>query len=100
MEKLSPSRIPMRLWFFSLSLAASLKGWHCRRFYSSNPDPALPADIGRPPALEVSWRSFPCEAEMKDVRILLARLEAVKIIDQLSGVVVVKGFIKRWIQPI
>src|SRR5438132_13908004 len=37
---------------------------------------------------------------MKDVRILLARLEAVKIVDQLSGVAVVKGFIKRRIQPI
>ena len=29
---------------------------------------------------------------MKDVRILLERLEAVKVTDQLSGVVVVKGF--------
>src|SRR6266540_1394935 len=37
---------------------------------------------------------------MKDVRILLARLEAVKIVDQLSGVVVVKDFIQRRIQPI
>ena len=37
---------------------------------------------------------------MKDVRILLVRLEAIKIVDQLSGVAVVKGFIKRRIQPI
>ena len=37
---------------------------------------------------------------MKDVRILLARLEAVKIVDQLSGVAVVKDFIERRIQPI
>src|SRR6266540_1564662 len=81
-------------------LRDSLKGWHSRWFYISNPDPALPAYIGRPPALEVSWSSFPCEADMKDVRILLERLEAVKVADQLSGVVVVKGFIKRRIQPI
>ena len=37
---------------------------------------------------------------MKDMRILLVRLEAIKIVDQLSGVAVVKGFIKRRIQPI
>src|SRR6266540_5817807 len=78
----------------------SLKGWHSRWFYISNPDPALLAYIGRPPALEVSWGSFPREVEMKDVRILLERLEAVKVTDQLSEVVVVKGFIKRRIQPI
>ena len=33
------------------------------------------------------------------MRILLAHLEAIKIVDQLSGVAVVKGFIKRRIQP-
>src|SRR6266498_2194513 len=37
---------------------------------------------------------------MKDVRILLECLEAIKVADQLSGVTVVKGFIKRRIQPI
>src|SRR6266540_1649789 len=86
--------------YVSLPLRDSLKGWHCRWFYISNPDLALPAYIGRPPALEVSWGSFPCEAEMKDMRILLERLEAVKVADQLSGVAVVRGFIKRRIQPI
>ena len=80
--------------YVSLPLRDSLKGWHCRWFYISNPDPALPAYIGCPSALEVSWSSFPREAEMKDVRILLERLEAVKVADQLSGVVVVKGFVK------
>ena len=37
---------------------------------------------------------------MKDVRILLEHLEVVKVADQLSEVAVVKGFIKRRIQPI
>src|SRR5438105_2725381 len=37
---------------------------------------------------------------MKDVRILLACLEAVKTVDQLSGVAVVRDFIERRIQPI
>src|SRR5438034_11468143 len=37
---------------------------------------------------------------MKDVRLLLVRLEAIKIVDQLSGVAVVRDFIKRRIQPI
>ena len=57
----------------------------------------MPTYIGHPPAPEVSWNSFPCEAKMKDVRILLVRLEAIKIVDQLFGVAVVKDFIKRWI---
>src|SRR6266542_3803525 len=86
--------------YVALPLRDSLKGWHCRWFYISNPNPTLPSYIGRPPALEVSWSSFPCEVEMKDVRILLARLEAIKIVDQLSRVAVVKGFIKWRIQPI
>ena len=77
-----------------------MKGWHCRWFYVSNPNPALPAYIGRPPALEVSWNSFPSEEEMKDVRLLIVRLEAVKIMDRLSGVAVVRDFIERRIQPI
>src|SRR6266542_6600186 len=50
--------------------------------------------------LEVSWNSFPSEVEMKDVRLLIARLEAVKIVDQLSEVAVVRNFIERRIQPI
>src|SRR5437868_14795207 len=37
---------------------------------------------------------------MKDVRLLIVRLEAVKIVDQLYGVVVVRDFIERCIQPI
>ena len=37
---------------------------------------------------------------MKDVRVLLVRLEAVKIVDQLSRVAVVRDFIERRIQPI
>ncbi len=40
--------------YIGLPLRDSLKGWHCRWFYISNPNPALPAYIGRPPALEVS----------------------------------------------
>src|SRR6266542_60216 len=78
----------------------SLKGWHNRWFYISNPNPALPAYIGSPPVLEVCWGSFPHEEEMKDVRILLDHQEAVKAATQLSGVAVVRGFIKRRIQPI
>ena len=34
------------------------------------------------------------------MKILLARLEAIKIVDQLSGVAVVRDFIQRRIQPI
>ena len=86
--------------YVTLPLRDSLKGWHCRWFYISNPNPALPAYIGRPPALEVSWNSFPSEEEMKDVKLLLVRLEAVKIVDRLSGVAVVRDFIERRIQPI
>src|SRR6266540_6320598 len=86
--------------YISLPLRDSLKGWHSRWFYISKPNPALPAYIWRPPALEVSWGSFPREAEMKNVRILLERLEAVKAAAQLSGVVVVRSFIKWRIQPI
>jgi len=88
------------LKYIGLPLRDSLKGWHCRWFYVSNPNPALPAYIGRPPVLEVSWNSFPSEEEMKDVRLLIVRLEAVKIVDQLSGVAVVRDFIERRIQPI
>ena len=86
--------------YITLPTRDSLKGWHCRWFYISNPNPALPAYIGRPLALEVSWNSFPSDEEMKDVRLLLVRLEAIKIVDQLSGVAVVRDFIERRIQPI
>src|SRR5436190_2147560 len=78
----------------------SLKGWHNRWFYIYNPNPALPTYIGCPPVLEVCWGSFPHEEEMKDVRILLDCLEAVKAIAQLFGVAVVRSFIKRRVQPI
>src|SRR5437868_11191973 len=70
--------------YVTLPTRDSLKGWHCRWFYISNPSPALPAYIGRPPALEVSWNSFPSAEEMKDVKLLIARLEAIKIVSQLS----------------
>src|SRR5438105_1707299 len=86
--------------YINLPLRDSLKGWHCRWFYISNPDPVLPAYIGRPPGLEVSWNSFPSDEEMKDVMLLLVRVEAVKIIDRLSGMAVVRDFIERRIQPI
>ncbi len=86
--------------YITLPTRDSLKGWHCRWFYISNPSPALPAYIGRPPALEVSWNSFPSAEEMKDVKLLIARLEATKIVSRLSGVAVVRDFIERRIQPI
>src|SRR5436190_8854464 len=44
--------------YVSLPLRDSLKDWHCRWFYISNPNPALPVYIGRPMALEVSCSSF------------------------------------------
>src|SRR5438105_5175825 len=47
------------LKYIVLPLRDSLKGWHYRWFYVSNPHPALPAYIGRPSVLEVSWNSFP-----------------------------------------
>src|SRR6266540_2959323 len=75
--------------YVNLPLRDSLKGWHCRWFYVSNPDPTLPTYVGRPPALEVCWGSFPHEEEMKDVRILLDHLEAVKAAAQPSGVAMV-----------
>src|SRR5437868_5128442 len=37
---------------------------------------------------------------MKDVKLLIARLEAIKIVSRLSGVAVVRDFIERRIQPI
>ena len=40
--------------YINLPLRDSLKGWHSRWFYISNPNPALSAYIGRPPALELS----------------------------------------------
>src|SRR5207237_3525705 len=86
--------------YVTLPTRDSLKGWHCRWFYISNPDPALPAYIGHPPALEVSWNSSPSDEEMKDVRLLLVCLEAVKIVDRLSGVALVRDFIELRIQPI
>src|SRR5207244_1800873 len=88
------------LKYIGLPLRDSLKGWHCRWFHISNHNPALPAYIGRPPALEVRWNYFACAAEMTDVKLLLVRLEAVKIVDQLSGVAVVRDFIERRIQLI
>src|SRR5438132_10577515 len=86
--------------YITLPTRDSLKGWHCRWFYISNPSPALPAYVGGPPALEVSWNSFPSAEEMKDVKLLIARLEAIKIVNRLSGVAVVRDFIERRIQPI
>ena len=40
--------------YLDLDLKTSLKGWHSRWFYTANPNPPLPAYIGRRPEQRVS----------------------------------------------
>src|SRR5881394_506245 len=79
--------------YLGLALKDSLKGWHSRWFYVANPDPALPAYIGRRSEQELSWFSSPSLVEEADVKTILNCLKDVKAEDQVSSVAVVRSFI-------
>src|SRR6266511_2318459 len=83
-----------------LALKTSLKGWHSRWFYTTNPSPSLPAYVGLHPVVKPSWSSTPLNEEMKQVNALLKRLEECKESDEVNGVGVVTNFIGQRIQPI
>ena len=86
--------------YLGLPLKTSLKGWHPRWFYVSNPSPSLPAYVGRRPVVKESWSSLPLDEEMKQVNALLQRLEACKKDDRVNDVGVVRSFVSHRIQPI
>ncbi len=81
--------------YVGLALKTSLKGWHSRWFYTTNPSPSLPAYVGLRPVVKPSWSSTPSDEEMKQVNALLKRLEECKESDEVNGVGVVRNFVGR-----
>src|SRR6266542_2895167 len=59
--------LPTCNFFLGLLLKTSLKGWHQRWFYISNPSPSLPSYDGHIPVVRESWTSLPNAVEMKQV---------------------------------
>src|SRR6266540_3574349 len=78
-----------------LHLKTSLKGWHQRWFYVSNPSPSLRAYVGNRPSVRNSWNSLPSTEEMKQVDALLEKLKACKRDDGVNGVSMVINFLGR-----
>jgi hypothetical protein len=90
-------------------MAASVQGWKKKWFYIKD-QKASPSDLfGIAPFdaaknLEklASWDSPPTEAEMEDVKPLLARIQALKSDDggALSGTQLMAFFLQRRVQPL
>ena len=50
--------------YLGLRFKTSLKGWHQRWFYTSNPSPSLHAYDGHRPVVKESWTSLPMAEDM------------------------------------
>src|SRR5438128_12062021 len=81
-------------------MKTSLKGWHSKWFYITNPKPSLPSYVGRRPIVKGSWSSLPEGKELKQAVLLLEKLAAYKSEEGLNGISVVRNFLGRRIQPI
>jgi hypothetical protein len=95
--------------YLEFSMAASVQGWKKKWFYIKD-QKASPSDLfGIAPFdaaknLEklASWDSPPTEAEMEDVKPLLARIQALKSDDggALTGTQLIAFFLQRRVQPL
>ena len=81
--------------YLGLRFKTSLKGWHQRWFYISNPSPSLCTYVGHRPVVRDSWNSLPTTEEMEQVNVLVDWLNACKKDDGVNGVDVVLNFLGR-----
>jgi hypothetical protein len=95
--------------YLELSMAASVQGWRKKWFYikdqkvsSSDLYGIAPFDAAKTLKKLASWDSPPTEAEMEDVKPLLARIQALKSDDggSLSGTQLMAFFLQRRVQPL
>jgi hypothetical protein len=95
--------------YFEFSMAASVQGWRKKWFYikdqkvsSSDLYGIAPFDAAKTLKKLASWDSPPTEAEMEDVKPLLARIQALKSDDggSLSGTQLMSFFLQRRVQPL
>jgi hypothetical protein len=90
-------------------MAASVQGWRKKWFYIKD-QKASPSDLFSIAPFDAaknleklaSWDSPPTEAEMEDVKPLLARIQALKNDDggALSGTQLMAFFLKHRVQPL
>jgi hypothetical protein len=90
-------------------MAASVQGWRKKWFYikdqkhsSSDHYGIAPFDANKDLKKLSSWDSPPTEAEMEDIKPLLARIQILKSVTRgaLSGTQLMAFFLQRRIQPL
>jgi hypothetical protein len=95
--------------YLEFSMAASVQGWRKKWFYiedqKASPSDLFgiaPFDAARNLEKLASWDSPPTEAEMEDVKPLLARIQALKSDDggALSRTQLMAFFLQRRVQPL
>ena len=85
--------------YLGLHLKSSLKGWHKRWFYISNPAPCLPPHRGLRPLIRETWAALPSPGGMKQVNRLLEYIQRRKS-EGVTGDCVVASFVNRRVHPI
>ena len=85
--------------YIGLRLKTSLKGWHPRWFYITNPAPPLPPHRGLRPLIRESWAALPTPGGMKQVEELFTYIQRRKG-EGVTGVGVVANFINHRVQPL
>jgi hypothetical protein len=95
--------------YLEFNMAASVQGWRKKWFYikdqknsSSDHYGIAPFDANKELKKLSSWDSPPTEAEMEDVKPLLARIQSLKSASggALSGMQLMAFFLQRRIQPL
>jgi hypothetical protein len=95
--------------YLEFSMAASVQGWRKKWFYIKNQKIAssdqfgvAPFDANQRLQKLASWDSPPTEAEMDEIKPLLARIQSLKDASggALSGMQLMAFFLQRQIQPL
>jgi hypothetical protein len=95
--------------YLEFAMAASVQGWKKKWFYikdqkmsSSDQYDIAPFDAAKDLKKLASWDSPPMEAEMEDIKPLLARIQALKSGSggALSGTQLMSFFLQRRVQPL
>jgi hypothetical protein len=95
--------------YLEFSMAASVQGWRKKWFYikdqkisSSDQYSIAPFDAAKDLKKLASWDSPPTEAELEDIKPLLARIQALKSGSEgaLSGIQLIAFFLQHRVQPL
>ena len=77
--------------YLTVLLNTSVKGWNARWFYMKQSHPAIRCDANHIPESQRSWSETPNNADMEQVRELLALIKGVRT----NGGLVAVSFIVR-----